>query len=107
MLQRSTIRVPKGWGVLDMRDEGIAIPQEALRDGIACTSANWRDIYNRPVYSDKRGNLFALERREGRPSDGRYAYIYLVHPVETEEDEEHEPFIHYKDEIDDGRPDYA
>jgi hypothetical protein len=103
---RSSIRIPEGWGTIDMRDEDVALPQEALRNSIACTPANWRDIYGRAVYRDERGNLFALERREGRPSDGRYACVYLVHPVETEEDEEHEPFIHYKDDIDDGRPDY-
>ena len=96
---RSTIRIPEGWGVLDMRDECTALPQEALRSGITCAPANWRDVFGRPVYRDERGNLFAVERREGRPSDGRYAFLYLVQPVEAEEDAEQEPFAHTLDEM--------
>ena len=95
----SLIRIPEGWNVLDLRRDGEALLQEALRNGINCAPANWRDTYGRPVYRDERGNLFALERRTGRPSDGRYACIYLVHPVETEEDDELEPFVHTLDEM--------
>jgi hypothetical protein len=82
-----------------MRDESAAIPKDAIRDCIACTSAGWRDVFGRAVYRDGRGNLFAVERRAGRPSDGRYACIYLVQPVETEEDAEQEPFTHTLDEM--------
>ena len=96
---RSLIRIPEGWNILDLRHDGEAIPQEALRNGINCAPANWRDIYGRPVYRDERGNLFALERRAGRPSDGRYACVYLVSPIETEEDAEQEPFAHTLDEM--------
>jgi len=96
---RSTIRIPEGWGVLDMRDEGAALPQDAIHSGIACTPAGWRDVFGRPVYRDERGNLFAVERRAGRPSDGRYAFLYLVQPVETEEDAEQEPFLHTLEEV--------
>ena len=94
-----SIRIPDGWGVLDLRQDGEALPQEALRSGIACDPANWRDVFGRAVYRDKRGNLFAVERRAGRPSDGRYAFLYLVQPVETEEDAEQEPFLHTLDEM--------
>lgn len=96
---RSTMRIPEGCGVLDMRGEGTALPQEALRNGIACTPANWRDVFGRAVYRDERGNEFCVERRAGRPSDGRYAFLYLVQPVETEEDAEQEPFLHTLDEM--------
>lgn len=95
MTPHSTIRIPEGWGVLDMRDECTALPQEALRSGIACTSANWRDVFGRPVYRDERGNEFCVERRHG----GLYPCIYLCHPVETEEDAEQEPFTHTLDEM--------
>ena len=104
---RSSIRIPEGWGTLDMRDEDVALPQEALREAIMATPANWRDVFGRAVYRDENGNEFCIERRAGRPSDGRYACLYLVRPVETEEDAEREPFIHTLDEFDDGRPDYA
>jgi hypothetical protein len=90
-----SIRIPEGWGFLDMRDEGTAIPQDAIRNGIDCTSANWRDIYGRLVYRDERGNEFCVERRHG----GLYPCIYLVQPVETEEDAEQEPFTHTLDEM--------
>lgn len=93
-----SIRIPEGWGVLDLRHDGEALPQDALRSGIACVPANWRDVFGRAVYRDERGNLFAVERREGRPSDGRYAFLYLVQPVETEEDAEQEPFLHTLEE---------
>ena len=93
-----SISIPDGWGVLDMRDEGAALPQEALRSGIVCAPAGWRDVFGRAVYRDERGNEFCVERRAGRPSDGRYACIYLVHPVETEEDAEQEPFLHTLEE---------
>ena len=99
-----SIRIPQGWGVLDMRNEDAALPQDALRNGIDCARANWRDIYDRAVYRDDRGNEFCIERRAGRPSDGRYACLYLVHPVETEEDDEQEPFVHTLDEME---PAYA
>ena len=96
---RSNIRIPKGWGFLDMRDEGTALPQDALREAIVAAPANWRDIFGRAVYRDERGNEFCIERRAGRPSDGRYAFLYLVQPVETEEDAEQEPFAHTLDEM--------
>ena len=97
-MPQHSIRIPKGWGVLDMRDEGTALPLDALRGCIDCTPANWRDVFGRAVYRDERGNLFAVERRAGRPSDVRYACIYLVQPVETEEDAEQEPFLHTLEE---------
>lgn len=97
-MPQHSIRIPEGWGVLDMRDEGTAIPQDAIRNGIACVPANWRDVFGRAVYRDERGHEFCVERRAGRPSDGRYACIYLVQPVETEEDAEQEPFLHALEE---------
>lgn len=88
-----SIRIPEGWKTLDLRPDGIAFPQDAIRDGIACTPANWRDVFGRAVYRDERGNEFCVERRTGR-----YACLYLVHPVETEEDAEQEPFLHTLEE---------
>ena len=100
---RSSIRIPEGWGVLDMRDEDAALPQEALREAIMATPANWRDIYGRAVYRDQHGCEFCVERR---PAGGSLpvSYVYLVHPVETEEDDEQEPFVHTLDEME---PAYA
>ena len=91
---RSTIRIPEGWGVFDMRDEGTALPQEAIRSGIACTPANWRDVFGRAVYRDEHENEFCVERRHG----GLSPCIYLCHPVETAEDAEREPFLHTLEE---------
>ena len=95
---RSNIRIPKGWGFLDMRDEGTALPQDAFREAIMATPANWRDVFGRAVYRDERGNEFCVERR---PAGGSLpvSYVYLVHPVETEEDAEQEPFTHTLDEM--------
>jgi hypothetical protein len=92
-----SIRIPEGWGVLDMRAEGTALPQDAIRNGIACTPANWCDIYGRAVYRDGRGNEFCVERR---PAGGSLpvSYVYLVRPVETEDDAEQEPFLHTLEE---------
>lgn len=94
----SCIRIPEGWGVLDLRHDGEALPQEAIRNGIACTPANWRDVFGRPVYRDERGNEFCVERR---PAGGslHVSYVYLVSPVETKEDAEQEPFTHTLDEM--------
>jgi len=93
-MPQHSIRIPDGWGVLDLRHEDEALPQEAIRGCIDCTSANWRDIYGRLVYRDERGNEFCVERR-----DGLYPCFYLVQPVETEEDAEQEPFTHTLDEM--------
>lgn len=95
MTQRSPIRIPKGWDVLDLRHDGEALPQEDIRGCIDCTSANWRDAFGRAVYRDERGNEFCVERRHG----GLYPCIYLCHPVETAEDAEQEPFTHTLDEM--------
>ena len=95
MQPRSHIRIPEGWGVLDLRPDDEAIPQTSFYDVIACSPANWRDIYGRPVYRDERGSEFCVERRHG----GLYPCIYLVTPVETEEDAEQEPFTHTLDEM--------
>lgn len=89
-----SIRTPEGWGVLDMREEYAALPQDTLCNGIDCARANWRDIYGRAVYRDQRGYEFCVERR-----DGLYPCFYLVQPVETEEDAEQEPFVHTLDEM--------
>ena len=91
-----SIRIPEGWSVLDLRHDGEAIPQEALRNGINCNPANWRDVFGRAVYRDERGNEFCVERRHG----GLYPCIYLCHPVETAENAEQEPFTHALDEMD-------
>jgi hypothetical protein len=91
---RSGIRIPEGWKAFDLRPDSTALPQESLQEGIACTPANWRDVYGRAVYRDERGNEFCVERRAGR-----YACLYLIHPVETEEDAEQEPFVHTLDEL--------
>ncbi len=98
MTPHSTIRIPEGWGVLDMRDEGAALSQEAISESIACDPANWRDVFGRAVYRDKRGNEFCVERR---PAGGSLpvSYVYLVRPVETEEDAEQEPFLHTLEEV--------
>ena len=96
---RSSIRIPEGWDVLDLRSYGIAFLQDAIRNGIVCTPVNWRDVFGRAVYRDERGNDFCVERR-----DGLYPCLYLVHPVETEEDAEQEPFTHTIDEME---PAYA
>lgn len=95
MLPHSPIRIPEGYQVLDLRPDGIALPQTSFYDVIACIPSNWRDLYGRAVYSDERGNEFCVERRHG----GLYPCIYLVHPVETEEDAEQEPFVHTLDEM--------
>ena len=94
-MTQHSIRVPEGWGVLDLRHDGEALPQDAIREAIEATPANWRDIYGRLVYRDERGNEFCVERRHG----GLYPCIYLVKPVETEEDAEQEPFTHTLDEM--------
>ena len=93
-----SIRIPEGWGVLDLRPDGIAFPQEAISESIACAPANWRDVFGRAVYRDKRGNEFCVERR---PAGGSLpvSYVYLVSPVETKEDAEQEPFTHTLDEM--------
>ena len=90
-----SIRIPKGWDVLDLRDEGTALPQDVIREAIVATPANWRDIYGRAVYRDEWGNEFCVERRQG----GLYPCIYLCYPVETAEDAEQEPFTHTLDEM--------
>lgn len=90
-----SIRIPDGWGVLDLRHDDEALPQEAIRNGIACAPANWRDAFGRAVYRDEQGNGFCVERRHG----GFYPCIYLVQPVETEDDAEQEPFTHTLDEM--------
>jgi len=90
-----SIRIPDGWDALDLRPYGIAFLQDALCGGITCTPANWRDVFGRAVYRDGRGNGFCVERRHG----GLYPCIYLVQPVETEEDAEQEPFTHTLDEM--------
>ena len=95
MKPHSIIRIPEGWKALDLRSDGIAFPQEAISGAIACTSANWRDIFGRAVYRDEQGNGFCVERRHG----GLYPCIYLCHPVETAEDAEQEPFTHTLDEM--------
>ena len=94
----SCIRIPEDWKALDLRPDGIALPQEAISESIACTPANWRDAFGRAVYRDERGTLFAVERK---PAGGSLpvSYIYLVSPVETEEDAEQEPFVHTLDEM--------
>ena len=94
---RSAIRISEGWSVLDLRHDGEALPQDAIRNGIACVPANWRDIYARLVYRDERGHEFCVERR---PAGGSLpvSYVYLVRPVETEEDVEQEPFLHTLEE---------
>ena len=94
-MPQHSIRIPKGWGVLDMRGEGTALPQDALRGCIDCTPANWRDVFGRAVYRDGRGHGFCVERMHG----GLHPCIYLVQPVETEEDAEQEPFTHTLDEM--------
>jgi len=94
MKPHSNIRIPEGWDALDLRHDGEALPQDAIRNGIACVPANWRDIYGRLVYRDERGNEFCVERRYGL-----YPCFYLVQPVETEEDAEQEPFTHTLDEM--------
>ena len=99
MQPRSAIRVPDGFMAIDLRPDGTALPQECIRLAIACTPANWRDVYGRAVYVDELGHEFALERRHR----GLYPCLYLVHPVETEEDDEGELFLHYREE----EPDYA
>ena len=91
----STIRIPEGWKALDLRPDGVAFPQEAISETIICTPANWRDAFGRAVYRDVHGSEFCVERRHG----GLYPCIYLVHPVETEEDAEQEPFVHTLDEM--------
>jgi len=92
----STIRVPEGHKVYDLRRDGEALPQEALNEGISCEPANWRDLFLRDVYTDDAGNGFCLEYR---PACKRlHACIYLVHPVQTEEDAENEPFTHTLEE---------
>ena len=90
---RSAIRISEGWSVLDLRHDGEALPQEALCSGIACAPANWRDVFGRTVFRDEHGNEFCIERRAGR-----WPCLYLVHPVETEEDAEQEPFLHALEE---------
>lgn len=95
MTQHNNIRVSEGWVVLDLRHDGEALPQDAISKAIACTSADWRDVFGRPVYRDERGNEFCVERRHG----GLYPCIYLCHPVETAEDAEQEPFTHTLDEM--------
>lgn len=97
MKPHSTIRIPEGWKALDLRSDGIAFPQEAISGAIACTSANWRDIFGRAVYRDERGNEFCVERRHAGGSLP-VSYVHLVRPVETEEDAEQEPFTHTLDE---------
>ena len=94
MKPHSIIRVPEGWKALDLRPDGTALPQESLQESIACTPANWRDVFGRLVYRDERGREFCVERRHG----GLYPCLYLVSPVETEEDAEQEPFVHTLDE---------
>ena len=91
----SCIRIPEDWKALDLRSDGIAFPQEAISEAIACTPANWQDVFGRAVYRDERGNEFCVERRHG----GLYPCIYLCHPVETAEDAEQEPFTHTLDEM--------
>lgn len=88
-----SIRIPEGWKALDLRPDGIAFPQDAIRDCITCASANWRDVFGRAVYRDEHGHEFCVERRAGR-----WPCLYLVHPVETEEDAEQEPFLHALEE---------
>ena len=94
-MTQHSIRVTEGWGVLDLRHDGEALPPDAIREAIEATPANWRDIYDRLVYRDERGHEFCVERRHG----GLCPCIYLCHPVETAEDAEQEPFIHTLDEM--------
>jgi hypothetical protein len=96
-MPQHSIRIPEGWGVFDLRHDDEALPQDAIRDCIDCTSANWRDVFGRAVYRDERGHEFCVERR---PAGGSLpvSYVYLVHPVETEEDAVQEPFLHTLEE---------
>ena len=97
MKPHSTIRIPEGWGVLDLRHDGEALPPDAIREAIEATPANWRDIFGRAVYRDERGHEFCVERRHAGGSL-HVSYAYLVCPVETEEDAEQEPFLHTLEE---------
>lgn len=97
-MTQHSIRIPEGWKALDLRPDGIAFPQEAISEAIVGTPANWRDVFGRAVYRDERGNPFVLERK---PAGGSLPvpFVYLVSPVETEEDAEQEPFTHTLDEM--------